>query len=150
MFSEKPLTSTSAEAAEIEKLAAEKGKILGVFQCRRWDGDYLTVKKLIESNKVLLFQAHLLHRVANYKPQLGPVSSYEAFYDFYRPPDVALERSSAPSDEVHWKDDPAQNGGGIYAVGTHTIDQVYCLFGFPDKILGRFWGVRDNGVDDCV
>ena len=81
--------------------------------------------------------------------QLGPVSSYEVFYDFYRPADAVLEGAGS-SNEVHWKDDPAQNGGGIYATGTHIIDQVWCLFGFPEKILGRVWGVRGHGVDDCV
>ncbi|KIW22094.1 uncharacterized protein PV07_12511 [Cladophialophora immunda] len=131
VFSEKPLTYSSVESEELEKLAREAGKILGVFQCRRWDGDYLTVKRLIESNT------------------LGPICSYEVFYDFYRPADVVLEGANNTTTEVHWKDDPAQNGGGIYATGTHIIDQVWCLFGFPEKILGRVWGVRGHGVDDC-
>lgn len=52
MFCEKPLTYTAAEAANLEKIAVKTGRVLDFFQCRRWDGDFLTVKKLIESNKV--------------------------------------------------------------------------------------------------
>lgn len=45
---EKPLTPTSAEAHQLAKLAKEKNLVLAVYQNRRWDSDYLTVKKLLK------------------------------------------------------------------------------------------------------
>jgi predicted dehydrogenase len=49
---EKPITPTAAEAVELFELAKSKGLILCVFQNRRWDADFLTLRDLIESNQV--------------------------------------------------------------------------------------------------
>lgn len=49
---EKPLTPTAAEAEELFKIAKANKRILGVYQNRRWDGDFLTVRKLIQDNSV--------------------------------------------------------------------------------------------------
>ncbi|CAK7201597.1 hypothetical protein SEUCBS139899_004305 [Sporothrix eucalyptigena] len=130
VLGEKPLTYHAAQSAELQELAKAKGRVLGVFQSRRFDGDYLTAKKLIENNT------------------LGSVTSYEVFYSFYRPASVAFEGAAPPEGDVHWKDNPALNRGNIYTIGAHTIDQIYTLFGMPDKILGRTWSVRGNGVQD--
>ena len=46
---EKPFTTTSSEAEELIHIAASQKKMLTVYQNRRWDGDFLTVKKIIES-----------------------------------------------------------------------------------------------------
>ena len=58
---EKPFTATSKEAEELISLAKTQNKILTVFQNRRWDSDFLTVKKLIEENRlgeILNFEIH--------------------------------------------------------------------------------------------
>ena len=49
---EKPVTPTYAEAKELDALAKSHGVILSAFQNRRWDSDFLTVKKLIDEGKV--------------------------------------------------------------------------------------------------
>src|SRR5215218_1798966 len=58
---DKPFTVTMAEADALIALAAKRGRILTVFHNRRWDGDFLTVKRLLESGRVgepILFEAH--------------------------------------------------------------------------------------------
>jgi predicted dehydrogenase len=52
VFTDKPLTYSSAEAEELGKLAKKQNVTLSVFQNRRWDGDFLTAAKLIKSGKV--------------------------------------------------------------------------------------------------
>jgi predicted dehydrogenase len=49
---EKPVTPTYAEAKELDALAKSQGVILSAFQNRRWDSDFLTVKKLIDEGTV--------------------------------------------------------------------------------------------------
>ena len=49
---EKPLTPTSQEAEELFKIAKANNRILGVYQNRRWDGDFLTIQKLIKDGTV--------------------------------------------------------------------------------------------------
>lgn len=51
---EKPLVPTAAEAEELYAIAKKQAKILCVFQNRRWDADYLTVKQIIHGGKVRL------------------------------------------------------------------------------------------------
>jgi predicted dehydrogenase len=49
---EKPLTPTAKEAEELYKIAKANNRILGVYQNRRWDGDFLTIQKLIKDGTV--------------------------------------------------------------------------------------------------
>lgn len=49
---EKPLVPTAKEAEELYRIAKENNKILGVYQNRRFDGDFLTVQKLIKEGTV--------------------------------------------------------------------------------------------------
>src|ERR1019366_6529028 len=46
---DKPFTTMCEQAAKLIRLAADRGRLLTVFQNRRWDGDFLTVRKLIAS-----------------------------------------------------------------------------------------------------
>ncbi len=64
---EKPFMPTSAEAEEIIKLADSKNLKVFVYQNRRWDGDFLTIKKLITENT------------------LGDIHYYESHFDRYSP-----------------------------------------------------------------
>jgi predicted dehydrogenase len=63
---DKPFTVTSQEATQLIELAKNKNKLLTVYQNRRWDSDYQTVKKVIDSNL------------------LGNLVEYEAHYDRFR------------------------------------------------------------------
>jgi scyllo-inositol 2-dehydrogenase (NADP+) len=62
---DKPFTVTLAEADELIALATERGRVLTVFQNRRWDSDFLTLQKLF--------------------PRLGDVDLFEAHWDRFRP-----------------------------------------------------------------
>lgn len=51
---EKPMCITSAEGQELVQLSEENGVVLSVYQNRRWDSDFLTLKQVISSGKVRL------------------------------------------------------------------------------------------------
>ena len=101
---EKPFTETSAEARELFELAKEKGVMLQCYQNRRFDSDFLTVQKVIESGR------------------LGDLLELEMHFDYYRPeiPENVREFKAAHS--------------YLYGHGCHTLDQVISYFGKPDRV----------------
>ena len=101
---EKPFMKNSAEAKEIFALAKEKGLLVQCYQNRRYDSDFLTVQKVIESGK------------------LGNLLEVEMHYDYYRP-EIPLN--------VH---EYVGYNGYLYGHGCHTLDQVISYFGKPEKI----------------
>jgi scyllo-inositol 2-dehydrogenase (NADP+) len=64
---DKPFTVTAHEGETLIALAKQTGKLLTVYQNRRLDGDFLTVKKLLAEGT------------------LGEVKTYKAHYDRFRP-----------------------------------------------------------------
>ena len=118
---EKPFTVTTAEADQLIQLAKAKGKTLTVFQSRRWDGDFLTVKKVIESKLV------------------GKLVEFEAHYDRFR---NYIEPNT-------WKEERAIGTGILYNLGSHMLDQILVLFGMPLEVDARVGIQRPGGqVDD--
>jgi predicted dehydrogenase len=99
---DKPLAATSAEALALIEASREKRVLLTVFQNRRWDGDFLTLRQLIDGDR------------------LGAVRRFESRFERWRP-------SAKPG----WKTDasPADAGGLLYDLGSHLIDQALVLFG---------------------
>jgi predicted dehydrogenase len=56
---DKPFTITLDEADQLSALANERERVLTVFHNRRWDGDFLTVRKVLpQLGEVMLFEAH--------------------------------------------------------------------------------------------
>lgn len=58
---EKPMTAAYKDAKELCSLARAKNKILAVYHNRRWDGDYLTVEKLVACGalgRVVEYESH--------------------------------------------------------------------------------------------
>jgi scyllo-inositol 2-dehydrogenase (NADP+) len=104
---DKPFTPTMAEAEELVRLAADRGRLLSVYQDRRWDGAFLTVKKLVNSGA------------------LGEVAEYESRFDRFR-----LE--TKPTAWREQADFPA--AGVLWDLGPHLIDGALVLFGEPDTI----------------
>ena len=113
---DKPACATAAQLRELRDLAARKQRHLFVFQNRRWDSDFLTVRQLLSTNP------------------LGTLVSYEARYDRYKP---------APNPK-QWKETPGPTAGMLYDLGSHLIDQAICLFGRPRDISGSSWTERED------
>lgn len=118
---EKPFTVTVQEADTLISLAKEHKKILSVFQNRRWDGDFLTVKKVIEQKL------------------LGKLVECEIHYDRFR--------NYIESDT--WKEEASPGTGLLYNLGSHLLDQAIVLFGMPRYLDARIGIQRPGGkVDD--
>ena len=115
---EKPFTLSSEDADELIALASEKGVLLTVFQNRRWDGDFLSVKNLIQSGK------------------LGRLVDYESHFDRYR---TEIQES--------WKD-RSTGTGTLYNLGSHLVDQALQLFGMPEHLYCDSRILRDGAHTD--
>jgi scyllo-inositol 2-dehydrogenase (NADP+) len=113
---DKPFTLTAAEAGELIDRAAKSGCALSVFQSRRWDGDYLTLKRLIAEGA------------------LGTVYYYEARYDRFR-----------PQIRARWRELPGPGSGILYDLGPHLIDQALQLFGMPRAVSADAFAQRPGG-----
>ncbi|HEY0702391.1 MAG TPA: oxidoreductase [Candidatus Acidoferrales bacterium] len=113
---DKPFTNTVAEAAELIKEARSQKRLLSAFQSRRWDGDFLTLRKLLADRAV------------------GEVAEFESHYDRFR-----------PEPRVRWREQPGPGSGIWYDLGAHLIDQVLQLFGFPDAVYADLGIQRPGG-----
>jgi len=100
---DKPFALTSAEARHLIKLA--RGRLLSVFHNRRWDGDFLTLKTLVQDGT------------------LGDVAYMESRFDFYR-----------PGVQDRWRERAGPATGTWYDLGAHLLDQALQLFGLPQAI----------------
>jgi predicted dehydrogenase len=116
---DKPFTNTVAEASELVKLAKTLGKVLSVFQSRRWDGDSQTVRKLIADGP------------------LGTIALYESHYDRYR-----------PEPRQRWREQPGPGAGLFFDLGSHLVDQALQFFGAPEAIYADLEVQRPGGIVD--
>ena len=115
---DKPFTVTSGEATQLIDFAKSKNKLLTVYQNRRWDSDFRTVKKVINSNL------------------LGNLVEYEAHYDRFR-------NTIRPDT---WKEDGVLGTGLLYDLGSHLIDQALVLFGLPKTVMADLRTQRNNAT----
>ncbi|HEY3867369.1 MAG TPA: Gfo/Idh/MocA family oxidoreductase [Actinocrinis sp.] len=118
---DKPFTPTAAQGAELVDAAEKAGLLLSVYQNRRWDGDFLTVRRLIDSG------------------ELGTVARFESRFERWRP---------APHGGWRETGGPEQAAGLLYDLGSHLIDQALQLFGPPTAVYAetdtRRAGVRSD------
>ncbi len=115
---EKPITQKSSDAEELIRLAKENNVLLTVYQNRRWDGDFLTVQKVIAEKK------------------LGRMVEFESHFDRYR---TFINPNT-------WKEQGDEYSGALYNLGSHMIDQVVVLFGRPKSVLAHLKIVRTAGI----
>jgi scyllo-inositol 2-dehydrogenase (NADP+) len=119
---DKPFAATSAEARELITLATARGRVLAPFHNRRFDGDFLTVRKLIEEHK------------------LGRITLVDSHFDRYRP----IRRTST------WKEAAGHANGLLFDLGPHLVDQALALFGAPKTITASVRSDRDvTEIDDA-
>lgn len=119
---DKPFAPTLRESEELVRLAKERGRLITVYQDRRWDGDFGTVKQIAHSGR------------------LGKLVEYECRYDRFRPEPKANA----------WRERKGQPAAGVlFDLGPHVIDQALVLFGEPRSITASAFCERDTSqVDD--
>ncbi|BDU19070.1 oxidoreductase [Dyella sp. GSA-30] len=113
---DKPFALDLAQARELAAVAEWQGRLLSVFQNRRWDSDFLGVQQAMASGV------------------LGEVKHFESHIDRFR-----------PQVRVRWREQPGAGSGLWYDLGPHLIDQALLLFGLPDRVLASLAIQRDGG-----
>lgn len=118
---EKPMTLDLEHSRKLVEDAERRALVLSVFHNRRWDLDYLTVRKAVSEN--------LFGRLINVESRLdqwascvGPAARE------YRP---------------NWRNEAAFGGGGLYDWGSHFVDQVWRLC-WPARPVRVFAQLRGN------
>lgn len=117
---EKPFTVTSAQAQQLIELAHERNRLISVHQNRRWDGDFLTVKRLLDGK--------FLGRLVEYE------SHFDRFRNHLRP--------------QAWREEAEAGSGILFDLGSHLIDQAQVLFGLPRMITADIRVQRDAAKAD--
>ena len=119
---DKPFTTTYAEATELVDLARQRGRLLTVYQNRRFDGDFRTISDLLAKNR------------------LGRIVLFESHFDRYR---MELRPDA-------WRERPEAGSGIFFDLGVHLLDQALLLFGPPEAITADIRIERRGGqVDDA-
>jgi predicted dehydrogenase len=109
-------------AADARRLADAGGERVTVFHNRRWDGDFLTVKRLIAEDA------------------LGPITRFESRFERFR-----------PEIKEGWREhgDASEGGGVLLDLGPHLVDQAIQLFGPPESVYAEVLTRRQGAqVDD--
>lgn len=117
---EKPFTTTSQEADQLIALAQQQNKIISVNHNRRWDGDFLTVQRLLESQ------------------MLGRLVEYESHFVRFR---------NVPKPNA-WREASGPGSGILFDLGSHLLDQTQALFGLPHWITADLSLQRDFAQTD--
>lgn len=118
---EKPFTTTVKEANELIEIARKENRVLSVYQNRRFDSDFKTIRNVINEDL------------------LGELVEVEMHFDRFR---------EELSPKKH-KETPGKGAGVLYDLGSHLIDQSLILFGIPEKIFADIRVIRPlSQVDD--
>jgi scyllo-inositol 2-dehydrogenase (NADP+) len=122
---DKPAATSAAECRDLISISKKTGMLLTVFQNRRWDGDFLTIRKLLDEGK------------------LGQIVRFESRFERFRPQMKAgAWRESGTYEDA---------GGLLFDLGSHLIDQARVLFGDPQSVYAEVEKRRqDVQVDDDV
>ena len=116
---DKPFTLDLAQARAIAEAAARAGRVASVFQNRRWDADFLTVRRLVEDGA------------------LGEIAEFHSHFDRHR-----------PQVRDRWRESDAPGAGLWFDLGPHLLDQALCLFGRPQAIAADLVRQRSGARSD--
>lgn len=107
---DKPFAATAEEARALIADAHARKLMLTVYQNRRWDGDFLTVRQLRDQGA------------------FGTIFRFESRFERWR-----------PTPKVGWRErsDPAEAGGILYDLGSHLIDQAMLLLGDVGSVYAQ-------------
>ncbi len=122
---EKPFVPTEKEARELVRVSEREGVVLSVYHNRRFDSDFLTLKKILDEGT------------------LGRIVEFETHFDRHRP-EVPVGG---------WKSVQSPGTGAAYDLGTHLMDQIVVLFGKPKRVTGFVGQQRVGGEgleDSCT
>ncbi|SEK53069.1 Predicted dehydrogenase [Variovorax sp. YR750] len=114
---DKPFTLDVAEARELDLLSKSNNRVLAVYQNRRFDADFLTLKDVLATG------------------ELGRPVYMESHFDRFRP--EVKER---------WREQAVPGSGLWVDLGSHLVDQAVQLFGRPDTIQLDTAVLRDSAV----
>ena len=117
---DKPFTTTLAEAQSLVLRAKETGRLLTVYQNRRYDGDFQAIRQLVEAGT------------------LGRIVRFETSYDRFRP---QLKPGA-------WRETTRPGSGILFDIAPHLIDHALVLFGLPEAITADVRIERENAVAD--
>ncbi|QUD88698.1 oxidoreductase [Phenylobacterium montanum] len=116
---DKPFTLDLASARRLLDLARRKDRLLSVFQNRRWDSDFLTVREAIAEGAV------------------GRVVHFESHFDRFR-----------PKVRDRWREGGGPGSGVWFDLGPHLVDQALQLFGLPQDVTASLGALRDGAKAD--
>jgi predicted dehydrogenase len=122
---DKPVAASAADARRLATAARERGLVAAPFHNRRWDGDALSVRRLLDEGR------------------LGQLLRFESRFERWRP-EVDSER---------WRERPAPEdaGGVLFDLGSHLVDQALFLLGPPSRVYAELARRRSAArVDDDV
>ncbi len=119
---DKPFAATSAQARTLIDVAAAHQRVVVPFHNRRWDGDFLTVRDLLQ------------------RQDLGRLVTFESHFDRFRP---------QPRPNT-WKESGSTSTGLLFDLAPHLLDQALVLFGAPEAITASVRKDRDHSdIEDA-
>ncbi|WP_349921069.1 oxidoreductase [Aeromonas veronii] len=116
---DKPFALDLAEAKALVELAQKQQRLLSIFHNRRWDGDFLTVRRLLAEDA------------------LGQIAQFESHFDRYR-----------PEVRQRWREAGGPGSGLWFDLGPHILDQALQLFGQPEWIQADLAAQRPGALSD--
>ena len=117
---DKPLATTMNEAFDLVEFARERGRLLTVYQNRRYDGDFQAVQELVAGGR------------------LGRIVRFESNYDRFRP---QLKVNA-------WRERSGPGTGILFDLAPHLIDHALLLFGLPEATTADIRVERDKAIAD--
>jgi predicted dehydrogenase len=125
---EKPVTMHFDQAKKLAEAAKARDRVISVFHNRRWDLDYLTVRRAIVEDRVFGKVINVESRLGQWASCVGPAAVE------YRP---------------GWRNEGSFGGGGLFDWGSHFVDQIWQLM-LPAKPVSVFAQLRGNvWSSDC-
>lgn len=112
---DKPFALSLADARELAALAEERGRLLSVFQNRRWDSDFLAVREAVQAGLVG-DPMHLESRIERFRPEVRD----------------------------RWRESNAPGSGVLWDLAPHLVDQAMLLLGRPDSVYASVAAQRSG------